>query len=598
MGASGRRAGSRQNAQAQHAHVTSKRSRVRVAFARFGQTWPNLGDFQAPRRLPCRSTSALAYKLEIGTYVLHSFPRTLLCLTHAPVALMCALSRPVASAGPFSFPFPYSFPLPYSLVDSQASVRQCYSLKVPAWPSFKRALSPVAPAQPAVVHQSDAELTAEEEAEIRNDPGANCPTQNMLLGTTPGEKHHLFVAALQLSQATSRWKFGERGSSLDFLHSVARLTMRIHGPELTVSQAVSLGLIMCAAPTPEDGIALSVALQECEPATRDRYYKVAKWLVDMVPFLSDILPLLSSDAQALSLLGTFVDYHARQGRASDIGSIKENISKWIPTVEVPQTDGPPIVISPNTEDGIFDKDRANWGWNSAWSARLLIWMSCRDTFDADIDNFLEGLKNGNINMDHKGFPAFCYALTGKQISSDPKDFLDGLFEGLLLLSAYRCVWTSPESSVRPLGWGGCRRATISRASGINTVDGGKIAYIVCLVRHILSSESTWYHQNPAVFDGGLFYNRIVKLFEYKAFATPLLKLYQKWVYGTHYAAQDAADDDSNEFDQAMAYLENATVLSQADAYEYDAAVAAADTADAYNAAAAAELRRRNAAAAT
>lgn len=73
---------------------------------------------------------------------------------------------------------------------------------------------------------------------------------------------------------------------------------------------------------------------------------------------------------------------------------------------------------------------------------------------------------------------------------------------------------------------------------------------------------------------------------------------RRWVYGTHYAAQDAADDDSNEFDLAMAYLENATVLSQADAYEYDAAVAAADTADAYNAAAAAELRRRNAAATT
>lgn len=80
-----------------------------------------------------------------------------------------------------------------------------------------------------------------------------------------------------------------------------------------------------------------------------------------------------------------MDYHARQGRASDIGSIKENMSKWIPTIEVPQTDAPPVVVSPNTKEGIFDKDRANWGWNSAWSARLLVWMSCRETFDADIN---------------------------------------------------------------------------------------------------------------------------------------------------------------------------------------------------------------------
>ncbi|EIW62283.1 uncharacterized protein TRAVEDRAFT_18722 [Trametes versicolor FP-101664 SS1] len=351
--------------------------------------------------------------------------------------------------------------------------------------------------------------------------------------------------------------------------------MRIHGPELTVSQAVSLGLIMCAAPTPKEAIALSAALQGCEPAVRDRYHKVAKWLIDMVPFLSKILPLLSNDAQVLALLGTFVDYHVHQGCASDIGSIKENMSKWIPTIKVPQMDAPPVVVSPNTKEGIFDKDRANWGWNMPHS-------------------FLEGLKNSNINMDHKGFLAFCYALTGKEVSLDPKDFLNGLFEGLLLLSAYRCVWTSPESSIRPPRWGGCRRASILRASGINTIDSGKIAYIVCLVRHILSSKSMWYHQNPAVFDTGLFYNRIVKLFEYKAFATPLLRLYQKWVYGTHYAVQDAADDDSNEFDQAMAYLQNnATTLSQADTFEYDTAVAAADTADAYNAAAAAKLLHRN-----
>lgn len=48
-----------------------------------------------------------------------------------------------------------------------------------------------------------------------------------------------------------------------------------------------------------------------EPAVRDRYHKVAKWLIDMVPFLSEILPLLSKDAQVLALLGTFVSQHWR-----------------------------------------------------------------------------------------------------------------------------------------------------------------------------------------------------------------------------------------------------------------------------------------------
>lgn len=100
--------------------------------------------------------------------------------------------------------------------------------------------------------------------------------------------------------------------------------------------------------------------------------------------------------------------------------------------------------------------------------------------------------------------------------------------------------------MKPAGMGGGGRGSISRANGIDTVDGGKIAYIACLVspplrdydanshrhtfkqlRHVLSSETTWYYQNPAVFNGAVFYKNIVKLFEYEAFATPVLRLYYR-----------------------------------------------------------------------
>lgn len=37
-------------------------------------------------------------------------------------------------------------------------------------------------------------------------------------------------------------------------------------------------------------------------------------------------------------------------------------------------------------------------------------------------------------MDHAGFPAFCYALTGRPFSSDPKEFLDGLLQGAIMLA--------------------------------------------------------------------------------------------------------------------------------------------------------------------
>lgn len=38
---------------------------------------------------------------------------------------------------------------------------------------------------------------------------------------------------------------------LDHLHNVARLIMRLYGPYLTVSQAITTGMIVCAGITPE-----------------------------------------------------------------------------------------------------------------------------------------------------------------------------------------------------------------------------------------------------------------------------------------------------------------------------------------------------------
>ncbi|KAI0324056.1 hypothetical protein GY45DRAFT_1263587 [Cubamyces sp. BRFM 1775] len=285
--------------------------------------------------------------------------------------------------------------------------------------------------------------------------------------------------------------------------------MRLYGPYLTVSQAITTGLIVCAGITPETIQRRRDALK-CRSADADTYVKVAQWLLSRVSYLQGMLPLLESDAIGLALLGGFIDHHARQGRTSDIRTIKDNISKWIPTVKIPDACGEPgdmLTISPlHPETGIFDTQRANWGWNS----------TC----------FLEGLRNGKIKMNHTGFPSFLYDDSKGPISESPKDFLDGLFEGPMIIACYRCIWTSPESSTNAPGVSGTGRPSISRTYNVERVTGESIAYIACLLRHVLSSEATWYHQNPSVYNGAAFFENMCKLFAFEEVADPILAIMQ------------------------------------------------------------------------
>ncbi|KAI0363872.1 hypothetical protein BV20DRAFT_957437 [Pilatotrama ljubarskyi] len=293
--------------------------------------------------------------------------------------------------------------------------------------------------------------------------------------------------------------------------------MHFHGPYLTTSQAVAMGLTICASSSPEEACRRSAVLGQCSAPLRERYIKLAKWLLERVPFLRDMLPLLEGDQRALGLFSTFIDHHARQGRSADISTLKDHMSKWIPVVKIqdPENDGETRTYSPLTAEGTLDTKRANWGWNSAWQSL---------TFS--LHRFLEAIHAGDINMNHAGFANFLYD-NSKPIREDPKYFRDGLFEGTSLITGYRCIWTSPDSSTKGPGVRGTGRASISRMNGINQATPENIAYVACLMRHVLSSESSWIHQDPEVFDGARFFDNIVMLFKFKKFAEPVLHLFNK-----------------------------------------------------------------------
>ncbi|KAH9884315.1 hypothetical protein C8Q73DRAFT_796307 [Cubamyces lactineus] len=416
------------------------------------------------------------------------------------------------------------------------------------------------------------ELTGDPSAD--QEDGSTSPSVHSVLGTPALSKYESLVADLQVSSETSRWRFGKSGSPLDHLHDIGRLVMRFHGPYLETSQAVTVGLTICAAATPDEvkehRMALSTRLygtaagtshaqtdtaseeRSAEAkkwkATLDAYTNVGKWLLTQYPDLQAMLKYFDEDGCAMSLLGRFLDYHARQGRTADIRTLKENISQWISTVTVELPSGDSIIFTPHSPaDGKFDRQRANWGWNSPWSARLLIWLSARGQFDENVEGSLEGLRNGHIKMNHNGFPAFLYDDSTAPVSTDVRDFQKGLFRGPVLIAAYRCIWTSPESSTNPPGVAGSGRASISRKNCITQVTGESISYVACLIRHVLSSENHWCDQNANIFDGAIFFAQMVKLFKHEVFAAPILDIFKRQVYGITTSTVDVSEEP-NQFD--------------------------------------------------
>ncbi|OSC96277.1 hypothetical protein PYCCODRAFT_1379482 [Trametes coccinea BRFM310] len=279
--------------------------------------------------------------------------------------------------------------------------------------------------------------------------------------------------------------------------------MRMFGPYLSISQAIAMGLSISAAPDLDAARKRSMALREWQVNCISCMYKIAQWILARVPYLSAMLPLL--EERPLDLLQ--IDHHGRAGRTADLSTLKDHIHDWIPDVSLKITeDDEPMILSPRI-DGVFHKDRADWGWNSLWTARLLIKRSAR-------------LRHGTKKSNHTTLPSFLYA----EYSGVPDDPLRYLFRSTLLIqaSAYRCIWTSPVSATKEPGVGGTGRASISRVHGIDNVTPENIAYIASLLRHVLSSEMSWKDQDVRVFNGTKFFNKIVDLLNSNGFGRTVL----------------------------------------------------------------------------
>ncbi|CDO77025.1 hypothetical protein BN946_scf184380.g11 [Trametes cinnabarina] len=245
------------------------------------------------------------------------------------------------------------------------------------------------------------------------------------------------------------------------------------------------------------------------------FVKVAKWILARIPYLGPMLPLLEERPLDLILLSNFasiflllltvrhadypqIDHHGRAGRTADLSTLKDHIHNWIPDVALEIAGEDELIILSPRVDGVFNKNRGDWGWNSLWSARLLVKRSARDEFDQDPEG--------------------------------------------------------PDSATKDPGIGGAGRPSISRVHGVDNVTPENVGYIACLLHHILSSEITWKDHNVRVFNGVKFFDKVVDLLNSNGLGKSVLAHFISHVYGTTIVDEADAelDDEFESLKRALA----------------------------------------------
>ncbi|KIN98941.1 hypothetical protein M404DRAFT_156486, partial [Pisolithus tinctorius Marx 270] len=171
-----------------------------------------------------------------------------------------------------------------------------------------------------------------------------------------------------------------------------------------------------------------------------------------------------------------------------------------------------------TLNPVLDSHRkSSRGFNHEVTGRLL----CPVDYDWDNPSVKAGIQEYHPDylVTAYSWPSFLYK--GKY---DPKNPTDGLFQGELLIRAFRCIFTSPSSANAPVDGDlhSCKvrrinktdrmRCDVAGLLQMRAVQPQAIAYIAVQLRFALSSCESWCIKDED-FDYEVFYQNIVDYFE-------------------------------------------------------------------------------------
>ncbi|KAH6868958.1 hypothetical protein BKA70DRAFT_1452313 [Coprinopsis sp. MPI-PUGE-AT-0042] len=239
-------------------------------------------------------------------------------------------------------------------------------------------------------------------------------------------------------------------------------------------------------------IAVQLDLEEMEEQSlqEDEFkeYLIYKQLLALSPKLEE--HLFTGSEEEIYYIGDMITKGSSNARSNDTRALKSAVVDWITLCGG--------VLVPPLQHNI----KTDRGFHHYRTGELL----CPVTMNWDDLGAQEKLRSGELAPAGDHWSIFLY-LNHKY---NPEDPWQGLLHGLILVNAYKFVFTSPSSVERPDNR--ATRCSNSKLHGMACVTIPSLAYIATQVRFALSSIAV-FSRTDGVTDSETFYNSIIILLE-------------------------------------------------------------------------------------
>ncbi|KAJ3534492.1 hypothetical protein NMY22_g6900 [Coprinellus aureogranulatus] len=241
-------------------------------------------------------------------------------------------------------------------------------------------------------------------------------------------------------------------------------------------------------------------------------HEIFSKLLKMVPGLEQ--RVLKASEEELHYVADMFNKGSSCARSDDTRSLKSVIIDWITP--------PGGALSPPLSRNV----KTDRGFYHYTTGELL----CPVGLDWTREEIRKELRSGEITVSGESWPIFLY----REHKFNPEDPWDGLFQGKLLVSAFKHVFTSPSSVEQETR---ATRSGNAELHGMKGVTVASIAYICTLVRFSLSSSAV-FSRNDKSTDSERFYRSILSFLESPTESQEVNELLKWWnrrmVFPSHF----------------------------------------------------------------
>ncbi|EMD39368.1 hypothetical protein CERSUDRAFT_122753 [Gelatoporia subvermispora B] len=343
-----------------------------------------------------------------------------------------------------------------------------------------------------------------------------------------------------LAEANPKKKPAEK-SMIAAYHRVGRRLQHELGPNVCTIQLLHWG------PTLEgmaDGVDVGdddTRATVAEWTNRKQYMVLESYqlLVKRVLRMRLFLDNFDGCLDGIESLTSYLDACAKAARGDEVGSLRDKLGDLVPALR---------------DHGLHGRaQKAFRGFLSTITGRLLCPQARLAEFDADPPKFCEQVRYGEIEVCAGHLPSFLY--DQKMVQAARME--PGLLRSSLLVKAYKCVYTGPNSvtSEEP-GRKTAGKPSRAHQMKMTNVTARSIAHVATMMRFVLNSQPEW-DSRDGNFDGQEFFELIVQIFTKKKWASETLAWWDKEVFGTaagRSASKRGADNSAAAIDALMAEL--------------------------------------------